>query len=82
MDLEEAIANQNGEEAPANAAHKRRWWDYAILLVALGIFVRFAFYAKRPPLAIHYGFAALLIGVMLLFLAAGGWALWKYTRFA
>jgi len=24
----------------------------------------------------------MLIGVMLLFLVAGGWALWKYTRFA
>jgi glucose uptake protein GlcU len=82
MDLAEAIATQNGEEPPANAAHKRRWWDYAILLTALGVFVRFAFYARRPPLAINYGFATMLVAIMFLFLAAGGWALWKYTRFA
>ena len=61
---------------------RRGWWDYAILLVALGVFVQFAYYARRPDLAIHYGFATLLIAVMFLFLAAGGLALWKYTRFA
>jgi drug/metabolite transporter (DMT)-like permease len=82
MDLVEAIAQQNGEEPEAIAAHRRRWWDYAILAIALAVFVRFAFYARRPPLAINYGFASLLIAIMFAFLAAGGWALWKYTRFA
>jgi glucose uptake protein GlcU len=82
MDPLEAIAQQNGQEPSAIAAHRRRWWDYAILLGALTVFLRLAFYARRPPLAINYGFASLLIAVMFLFLAAGGWALWKYTRFA
>jgi glucose uptake protein GlcU len=82
MDLVETLATQHGEEPAGNVAHRRRWWDYAILLVALGVFVQFAYYARRPDLAIHYGFATLLIAVMFLFLAAGGWALWKYTRFA
>jgi glucose uptake protein GlcU len=82
MDLAESIATQNGEEPASSHVHKRRWWDYVILVGALGIFARFAAYASRPPLAISYGYAMMLIGVMLLFLVAGGWALWKYTRFA
>jgi glucose uptake protein GlcU len=82
MDSAEAIAQQNGEEPAAIAAHRRRWWDYAILLGALAVFLRLAIYARRPPLAINFGFASLLIGVMFLFLVAGGWSLWRYTRFA
>lgn len=82
MDLTEAIAIQNGEEPPATVAHRRRWWDYAILLVSLAVFVKLASWVRRPPLAMNYGFATMLIVVMFVFLAAGGWALWKYTRFA
>ena len=38
--------------------------------------------ARVPPLAINFGFATLLIGIMMLFLLVGGWILWKRTRFA
>jgi glucose uptake protein GlcU len=82
MDLSQTIAAQNGEEPTSSYAHRRHWWDYVILVCALGVFALFAVYAKRPPLAINYGYAMMLVGVMLLFLVAGGWALWKYTRFA
>lgn len=82
MDLEETIAAQQGEEPESYRAHSRRWWDYVILLIALAVFVKLAFYARRPPLQIHYGSAAVLVAVMVLFLAAGCWVLWKYTRFA
>ena len=82
MDLVEAIAQQNGEEPTSIAAHRRRWWDYAILLGALAVFVRLAMVARTPPLAINYSYASVLIAIMFVFLAAGGFALWKYTRFA
>jgi hypothetical protein len=52
------------------------------LIVALGVFVKFAAYARRPPLAMNFGYATMLIVIMFLFLGAGGLALWKYTRFA
>jgi len=82
MDLDQTIAAQNGEEPASSYIHRRHWWDYVILFCALGVFALFAAYARRPPLAINYGYGMMLIGVMLLFLVAGGWALWKYTRFA
>jgi drug/metabolite transporter (DMT)-like permease len=82
MDLEEAIANQNGEDPLASQSLRRRWWDYAIMAAALAVFAKVALDARLPPLAIHYGYASLLVAIMLMFLAAGGWALWKYTRFA
>ena len=82
MDPKELIAEQGGEEAAASYSHKRRWWDYVILAGAVGVFAWFAAYVKRPPLAINYGFAIVLTGILVLFLAAGAWALWKHTRFA
>jgi glucose uptake protein GlcU len=82
MDLNQTIAAQSGEEPISSYGHKRHWWDYLILVCALGVFALFAAHAKQPPLAINYGYGMMLIGVMLLFLIAGGWALWKYTRFA
>src|SRR5271168_5444438 len=72
MDLDETIAAQSGEEPASSYGHRRRWWDYVILAGALAVFAWFAAYAKRPPLAINYGFAMILIGVMVLFLVAGG----------
>ena len=81
MDLSETLASQQGEDSAGDRGHRRRWWDYAILTLAGAVFVRLAFEAARPPLAINYTFASLLVLIMFIFLAAGGWALWKYTRF-
>jgi uncharacterized membrane protein len=72
---------QYGEEI-SDAKYPRRWWDWLILAIALGVFVHFAIDARMPPIAIRYGYAALLIAIMLTFLVAGGWVLWKRTRFA
>lgn len=81
MDLDEAVASQEGAEAASGYVHHRRWWDHLILSVAVGVFVWFSMYAKRPQLAISYGFAIALTGVLLLFLIIGGRVLWKYTHF-
>lgn len=81
MDLAETIASQHGEEPGIAETHRRNWWDYAILLAAVAVFVLCALEAKLPPLAINYTFASVLVIIMFIFLAAGGWALWKYTRF-
>jgi len=81
MNLEKTLAAQYGEEI-SDAKHPRRWWDWLILAIALGVFVHFAVDAHTPPMAIRYGYAALLTAVMLTFLVAGGWVLWKRTHFA
>ena len=82
MDLEESIAAQSGKETVSNRFYKRRWWDYLIPAVATGVFVWLASYVNRPPITINYGFAIVLVGILLLFLIGGGWVLWKHTRFA
>lgn len=82
MNLVEVISIQNGEEPPSSRAYGRKWWDYLILVIAVAVFVWLAQDAKRPPLAINYGLAGFLIIVMLVFLAAGAWVLWRRTRFA
>ena len=82
MDTDLTIAAQQGEEYPSSNLHGRRWWDYVILIAAVAVFVYFAAVATVPPLAINFAFATILIGIMMLFLLAGGWILWKRTRFA
>jgi glucose uptake protein GlcU len=81
MDLEEAVASQEGEETSSSHVHHRHWWDHLIPAATVGVFVWFSVYAKRPQLAISYSFAIALTGVMLLFLIVGGRVLWKYTHF-
>jgi drug/metabolite transporter (DMT)-like permease len=81
MDLDQTLALQYGED-PNAASHPRRWWDWLILAAALAVFVHFAIDARKPPIPIRYGYAAMLIVIMVAFLFAGGWALWKRTRFA
>jgi glucose uptake protein GlcU len=61
---------------------KRRWWDYAIVLAATGIFVVLGARAVMPPIAMNVRWVAALGAVLLLSLMAGGWSLWKRTRFS
>jgi hypothetical protein len=61
---------------------KRRWWDYAIVLAATGTFVVLGARAVMPPIAMNLKWVAALGAVLLLSLMAGGWSLWKRTRFS
>jgi hypothetical protein len=61
---------------------RRRWWDYAIVATATGVFVWLGMRAVVPPLRMDMRWVAGL-GVMLaVSLAAGGWSLWRRTRFS
>ena len=59
----------------------RTLWDWLIVGAATAVFVVFALGARAPQLAIHYGWAAGLALALLALLGAGGWALWRTTRF-
>ena len=45
------------------------------------VFVGFAAVARVPALALDWGWAAALLLALVAFLAAGGLALWRATRF-
>lgn len=61
---------------------KRRWWDYAIIAAATGVFLWLGLRAVVPPLAMNLGWVAVLSVVLLLSLIVGTWSLWRRTRFS
>jgi cytochrome bd-type quinol oxidase subunit 2 len=61
---------------------RRAWWDYAILLCAVGVFVVLGLQARVPELAINRTWTAILSVVLIVTAVACAWRLWKATRFA
>jgi len=61
---------------------RRAWWDYAILVCAVGVFVALGAQAGVRDLAINRTWTAILSAVLVIAAAACGWRLWKATRFA
>ena len=80
LDYNKTMLAQAGDEF-GGKEEKRRWWDYAILLAASGLFLWLGVHAQVPPLAMDMRWIAVLGGMLLLSLLAGGWALWRRTRF-
>ncbi|MGN8001268.1 GRP family sugar transporter [Sphingomonas sp. 22176] len=76
---EDARNAQHGEGT--KGAGQRRWWDWAIVAVAVSLFVWLASDAVVPPLMMHWGWVAVLCAMLLATLVAGCWALWTRTRF-
>jgi uncharacterized membrane protein YhaH (DUF805 family) len=71
---------QGGDEF-GGRDERRRWWDYAIVLAATGIFVTLGVRAVVPPLAMDFKWVGVLAVVLVLSLVAGGLSLWRRTRF-
>jgi drug/metabolite transporter (DMT)-like permease len=75
-------ASLEGEDALAPASGGRRWWEFLVLLAAIGMFIWLGSFAERPPIAMNVPWMIALLAASLAFLAAGGWMLWKRTRFS
>ena len=80
LDYNKTMLAQAGDEF-GGKDEKRRWWDYAIVLTATGLFVVLGVRAVVPPLAMDMRWIAFLGMVLVLSLVAGGWSLWRRTRF-
>jgi glucose uptake protein GlcU len=65
-----------------NPKDRRSWWDYIIVLAAVGVFVYLGCNAKVPALAMNFTWLAVLAAVLIAAALAGGWSLWKATRFS
>jgi glucose uptake protein GlcU len=65
-----------GEDKPTRSA-----LDWLLVVAATSVFVIFAAMARVPQMSLHWGPAALLTGLLFLFLVVCGFALWRTTRF-
>jgi glucose uptake protein GlcU len=81
LDYHRTLMAQSGDEFDGREGG-RRWWDYAILLTATGVFVVLGVRAAVPPLAMSFRWIAVLSIVLALSLIVGGWSLWRRTRFS
>jgi len=81
LDYIDVLRAQSGDEF-GSRNERRRWWDYAIVLAATGLFVWLGVNAVVPPLAMNLRWVAALSAVLAVALVGGGWALWRQTRFS
>jgi glucose uptake protein GlcU len=80
LDYNKIILAQAGDEF-GGKEEKRRWWDYVIVLTATAVFVSLGVHAVVPPLTMDMRWVAILSAALVLSLGAGGWSLWRRTRF-
>jgi len=81
LDYHGSLMALGGIEDEKRAASRRRWWDYLIVAVAVGLFAWFAWGATLPPLPMNLRWGAVLCIALAILLFGSGWALWKRTRF-
>jgi len=60
---------------------RRRWWEFAVLAAAMGVFAWLASNAKRQPIAIDEAWAGMIVVASVGLLLVGAGMLWKRTRF-
>jgi drug/metabolite transporter (DMT)-like permease len=80
LDYKEALAANDG--MPEASPGARSWWDVAIVIVALAIFIWLGVGARRPPLTMQVSWIFGLAAALLVLLLGTGWMLWKQTRFS
>ncbi len=81
LDYDKTILAQSGDEF-GGEGETRRWWDYVIVVAATSLFVVLGVRAVVPPLAMDMRWVGGLGAILLVSLAAGGWSLWRRTRFS
>ena len=62
--------------------NKRTWWDYAIIVAALSVFIWLGKDAALPSLKIDYTWVAVLAAILVATALGLGWVLSKKTRFS
>ena len=80
LQYHETLAAMSGEEFGRN--ERRRWWDYAIVLVATSVFLWLGLHATLPSLAMSPVWTIVLALILLLSLIIGSLTLWRTTRFS
>jgi multidrug transporter EmrE-like cation transporter len=71
-----------GEDPLSKDVPVRHWWEVVVAAAAVGVFLWLAVGARHQPVAVNYGWGAVLVGVTLVCLVGCGWLLWKKTKFS
>jgi hypothetical protein len=82
LDLAQTLRSNDGLESGSGRGSARRWWDYVILIAAVGVFAWSAVGVRIPRLTMQFPPALALIAILIAVLVVCGWMLWKKTRFA
>jgi drug/metabolite transporter (DMT)-like permease len=82
LDPVHVAAALSGEDPLSAQPSKRRWWEFGIAAVAVGLFVWLAMRAERPAIPFDATWGVLLTGLTLGALVAAGWVLYRRTRFS
>jgi drug/metabolite transporter (DMT)-like permease len=82
MDHIQVEASLAGEDPLAKVAPGRRWYDFLILIFAVGVFVVLAKNSARVPFAMNVRWVAVMVLAMLGSLVGCGYLLWTRTRFS
>ncbi len=81
ISYDEALLGMSGVEDESRGRMGRRWWDYAIMVLALGVFVLLLRGTRVPSLPMDFRWLGALLVLLLGVLAVAGGMLWKWTRF-
>ncbi len=82
MDPARVEAALTGDDPLSREAPKRAWWDFLIIVVALGVFVWLGVGTVTPNLSMNVFWMVVLMLATLAVLAVCTTALWKRTRFS
>jgi glucose uptake protein GlcU len=78
----ERVLQANAGEDSGDRDERRVWWDYAIVAVAVGVFVYLGWNAKMPALGMNMAWVWALGGVLVASAVVCGWGLYRMTRFS
>jgi glucose uptake protein GlcU len=86
LDRARVLASQTGSQSNRQtgdlSSGGRRWWDYGILIAAIGVFAWLADGVAPPHLVMNLFWVWILLALLVLIFLAGGWWLWKRTGFS
>ena len=81
LNYDEVLRTQSGAEF-GGRNEQRRWWDVAIVVAAISVFLYLGFHAVVPPIYMNLQWLGALGIVLVVALGGAGYTLWRNTRFS
>lgn len=79
LDYDSVLAEFSGAQME-NGPSVRRWWDYAIIMLAIGVFAWLASWTAIPPITMNFYWVVTLSAALIVSLGFCARALWKTAR--